>query len=190
MVRVVCEKAAQMAMACAVSENCNHVGRLGAYVQEIAGGTWSGGGLQQLKARSLGRSFGGRRAGWRPTHSPLGFQPPAAPMIFDMSTAMIAEGKIRALMYQGKPVPEGFIQDAAGNPVTDPKAFYGPPKGTILPLGSPHHGYKGFGLSLMAEILGGIMGGNSTPLTQPYINGLCLIALNPELSRASMSLRT
>jgi len=33
-----------------------------------------------------------------------------------MSTAMIAEGKIRALMYHGKPVPEGFIQDAAGNP--------------------------------------------------------------------------
>ena len=37
MVQVVCEKAAHINLACAVSENSNHVGRLGAYVQEIAG---------------------------------------------------------------------------------------------------------------------------------------------------------
>jgi hydroxycarboxylate dehydrogenase B len=182
MVRVVCEKAAQMNVACVVSENCNHVGRLGAYVQKIAENNLVG--LAVSNSSKHGHwvvPFGGREG--RLATNPLAFGVPTSgphPMVFDMSTAMIAEGKIRSLMYQGKTVPEGFIQDAAGNPVTDPKAFYGPPKGTILPLGSPHHGYKGFGLSLMAEILGGVLGGNSTAKDQAYINGLCMIALNPE----------
>ena len=182
MVQVVCEKAAQMNIACVVSENCNHVGRLGAYVQEIAGKSLVG--IAASNSSKHGHwvvPFGGREG--RLATNPLAFGVPTLgphPLVFDMSTAMISEGKIRALMFQGKTVPEGFIQDAAGNQVTDPKAFYGPPKGTILPLGSPHHGYKGFGLSLMAEILAGIMGGNSTAKDQPYINGLCLMALNPE----------
>lgn len=182
MVKVVIEKAKSMSLACAVSENCNHVGRLGAYVQKIAENDLVG--LAFSNSSKHGHwvvPFGGREG--RLATNPIAFGVPnrgSHPVVFDMSTAMISEGKIRATMYQGKTVPAGFIQDAAGNQVTDPKAFYGPPKGTILPLGSPYHGYKGFGLALMAEIMAGILGGNSTAEDHPYVNSVCLMAINPD----------
>ena len=83
-------------------------------------------------------------------------------------------------MNEGKPIPAGCVLDAAGNVTTDPETWYGPPKGTILPFGSPALGYKGFGLSLFVEIMAGILAGNSTPTDLPYINSLCLVAINPE----------
>ena len=182
MVRVVCEKAKQENIACVVSENCNHIGRLGAYTQEIAENNLVGFGVvNSSKHGHWVVPYGGRQG--RLATNPLSFAVPSNglhPIVLDMSTAMVSEGKIRAVMYQGKTMPQGFIQDAEGKPVTDPVAFYGPPKGTILPLGSPYHGYKGFGLGLLVEILGGVLAGNSTAEDLPYINGLCLVAINPE----------
>jgi uncharacterized oxidoreductase len=125
--------------------------------------------------------FGGREG--RLATNPIAYGIPRKkghPIVMDMSTSMIAEGKIRVLMYEGKPIPPGSVLDATGQETTDPNVFYGPPKGTILPFGSPSLGYKGFGLGLMVEIMAGILGGNSTPVDLPYINGLCLLALNPE----------
>lgn len=182
MAEVVCEKALQAGIACVVSEACNHIGRLGAYIQAITERNLVGIGFSNSSRHGHWVvPYGGREG--RLATNPLAFGVPSNgphPIILDMATSMVSEGKIRSLMYQGSAVPEGFIQDAAGNPITDPHAFYEPKKGTILPLGSPYHGYKGFGLGLMVEILGGVLGGNSTPADLPYVNGLCLVALNPE----------
>ncbi len=46
--------------------------------------------------------------------------------------------------------------DGHGNPTTDFKAFRGPPRGVFLPFG----GYKGSGVALITEILGGLLSGN------------------------------
>ncbi len=182
MTEVVCDKARQMDIACVVSKNCNHIGRLGAYTQTIAENNLIGIGFSNSSKHGHWVVPYGGRAG-RLATNPISMSAPAAgphPVVLDMSTAMVSEGKIRSTMYQGQSLPEGFIQDDAGNQVTDPRLFYGPPKGTILPLGSPYHGYKGFGLSLFAEILGGVMAGNATEEDLPYVNGLCLIAINPD----------
>jgi uncharacterized oxidoreductase len=96
-----------------------------------------------------------------------------------MSTSAVSEGKIRILMHRGEPVPEGSILDASGDEVTDPKAFYGPPKGAILPLGGKL-GYKGFGLALLADIFGSVMAGVPSSEDLPYVNGLAIIAINPD----------
>src|SRR6185436_10455508 len=69
--------------------------------------------------------------------------------------------------------------DAEGNTTTDPQAFYGPPRGAILPFGGAQ-GYKGFGLSLLVEVLGGMLAGYAPSETHPHVNGLCLIAIDPE----------
>jgi uncharacterized oxidoreductase len=82
-------------------------------------------------------------------------------------------------MNQGSQVPRGCLLDAGGNPTTDPVHWYGPPKGTILPFGG-NLGYKGFGLSLLVEILSGIMGGEASTFDAPYINGLAIMVVNPE----------
>ncbi len=180
MVQIVQEKARAADVACVVSQNSHHVGRLGAYVQALAEQNLIGFGVvNSFKGGHFVVPWGGR-AGRLATNA-LSYAVPTEgqPIVFDVATSMISEGKIRALMHEGKQVAPDCIQDAQGNPTTDPKAFYGPPQGTILPLGGPL-GYKGFGLSLLVEILGGILAGTDSTTDLPYVNGLCLIAINPE----------
>jgi uncharacterized oxidoreductase len=184
MVEIVAAKARGPGIACAASLGLNHVGRLGAYPERLAGlGLF---GLAVVNSPRHGHfvsPWGGREG--RLATNPLAWSAPTggAPLVMDMSTSMIAEGRIRILMQEGKPVPEGSMLDAEGNPTTDPKAFYGPPRGTILPFGSPHMGYKGFGLGLLVEILATAFAG--VPLTpvgekEPYGNGLFLLAIDPD----------
>jgi hydroxycarboxylate dehydrogenase B len=79
-------------------------------------------------------------------------------------------------LNQKKPLPQGWIVDAEGNPSNDPAAFYGPPRGAILPFGG-ELGYRGFALGLLVEVLGGLLGGTSTVKPLPG-NGLCFIVVN------------
>jgi hydroxycarboxylate dehydrogenase B len=80
------------------------------------------------------------------------------PIVVDMTTSVIPEGKVRLANYKGQKLPEGCFVDADGDPSTDPKAFYGPPQGALLPLGGGA-GHKGYGLNLMTELLGGCLSG-------------------------------
>lgn len=184
MVEIAIAKARASHLACVVSTRCQHVGRLGSYVQKIARE-----GMVGLAAANSSRQghwvapWGGREG--RLATNPLAFGAPTSgdPLILDMSTSMISEGKIRILMQSGGKLPPGSILDNAGNPATEANAFYGPPKGTILPFGSPSLGYKGFGLSFMVEILGSSLAGVPLPeagVRPDYTNGLFLLAIDPE----------
>ena len=180
MVDIACAKAKQAGIAYVVSKNCCHVGRLGSYVQKVAEQNMAG--IATCNNRKIGHivaPWGGREG--RLGTNPFAFAAPTQtwPMVLDMSTCMIPEGKVHLALEEGKPVPPGCVRDAVGNPTTDPKAFYGPPQGTILPFGS-QYGYKGFGLSMMVEILGGIMAGEDATVAQPGFNGFSLIAIEPD----------
>jgi uncharacterized oxidoreductase len=184
MVEIVSARVKGTGIACAVSTHCNHVGRLGAYPQRLAEeGLFGFATVNSSRHGHFVSPWGGREG--RLATNPLAWAAPAEghPVVMDMSTSMIAEGKIRVLMQEGKEVPPGSILDAEGAPTTDPRRFYGPPRGTILPFGSPRLGYKGFGLSLMVEILGAALAG--VPLDEPgatpsYVNGLFLMAVDPD----------
>lgn len=85
--------------------------------------------------------------------SPFAFGAPGnPPVILDMATSVVARGKIRRAVAANEPIPEGWALDKDGRPTTDARAAY---EGLILPLGGP----KGSGLSLMMEILAGVMTG-------------------------------
>lgn len=110
----------------------------------------------------------------------------APDIILDISTGVIAEGKIRVALNKGEQVPEGCVLDANGRPTTDPRVFYGPPKGAILPFG----GHKGYGLGIIAEILAGAFSAaacsnpnNSTRLA----NNMLSIVLDPTRIQSSDS---
>jgi hydroxycarboxylate dehydrogenase B len=180
LVEIVRLKAQQAHMACGVSLHSHHIGRLGATVQKLAeGGLFGFAVVNSYKGGHWVVPWGGRAG--RLATNPLAYAVPTSgrPVVLDMSTSMIAEGKIRVLMHQGKPVPPGCILDGAGRPTTDPRAFYGPPHGTILPLGGAL-GYKGFGLSLLVEVLGSLLAGEALSDEYRYMNGLCVMALDPE----------
>jgi uncharacterized oxidoreductase len=69
----------------------------------------------------------------------------------------MAEGKVRLMRNRGERVPEGCLLDNKGRPSTDPNDLYAAPRGAILPFGGSQ-GYKGFGLSLMVQILSRVLG--------------------------------
>ncbi len=171
--------AKQQQTACVITRGCNHIGRLGSYVQTIA----EHGLVVLLTCNSpVGGHFvlpwGGREG--RLATNPLAYGIPSSgkPLVADFSTSVTPEGKIRVYRNAGKPLPPGWVLDAEGRPTTDPAAFYGPPRGGILPLGGAA-GHKGFALGLLVEILGSALAGHSCTDPDAFGNGVCFLALDP-----------
>jgi LDH2 family malate/lactate/ureidoglycolate dehydrogenase len=171
-------KAARFQTASVVARQCNHVGRLGAYTQMAAQkGFLALGVCNSPQHGHFVLPWGGRKG--RLATNPISFAVPGVsgdPILADFSTAETSEGKIRLYRNRGAQLPSGWIVDASGRQSTDPDDFYGPPQGAILPFGGAT-GYKGFALSLLVEILGGLLGGSRTSLDQPG-NGLGLVVIN------------
>lgn len=88
--------------------------------------------------------------------SPFAFAAPAAegPIVLDMALSVVARGKVRRAAARAEPIPLGWALDADGNPTTDAQKGY---EGVVLPLAGP----KGSGLSLMMEIMAGVMSGSA-----------------------------
>ena len=173
------EKAQTHQISMVVTQRCGHAGRLGAYTQSAAEQGFIALGFCNSPPGDghFVAPWGGREG--RLSTNPMSFAVPCGaepPLLGDFSTAQTPEGKLRLHLNQGKPLPSGWIVDAAGNPSTDAAAFYGPPRGAILPFGGDL-GYRGFALGLMVETLGGLIAGTSSVQPLPG-NGLCLIVIN------------
>ena len=84
-----------------------------------------------------------------------------APFVFDMAPTMSIANKAHLLAWDNKKMPEGYVIDGEGNPVTDPNGYFNP-KSAVLPLGSSmtHGVHKGFGLLLLSDILTGVLSGD------------------------------
>ncbi len=138
-------------------KNCFHIGRLGQYVERaveaniIAMVTLCGGG-----AGTSTTPYGG--AGKTLGTNPYAFGIPAGkqpPLIADFATTMVAGGKISVARDKGQSIPEGWVVKKDGTPTTDPSEFF---KGGMLTTMAQH---KGFGLSMVAEALGGALTGST-----------------------------
>ena len=80
---------------------------------------------------------------------PAGAEPP---IVLDMATTVTAYGKVKAKAQRGEMMPEGWMIDRQGKPLTDPKRAE---EGFLLPIG----GYKGYGLALIVGLLAGTLNG-------------------------------
>ncbi len=99
-------------------------------------------------------------------------------ILFDFSTSAAAAGKVRQLLLQGRATPDGWLIDGAGSPTRDPGALFRDPHGFLLPAG----GHRGYALSLMVEVLAGILSGAGFANPNPgpeEMNGLFILALDP-----------
>jgi LDH2 family malate/lactate/ureidoglycolate dehydrogenase len=76
------------------------------------------------------------------------------PFQLDIATTVASHGSIRVKEQAGEPMPEGWVIDADGNPITDPRLV---DDGFLVPIG----GYKGSGLNILIGVLAGIMTGAS-----------------------------
>ena len=158
--KVAIEKAAASGVGIVVARNSQHVGRLGEYPVMAAS--------RDMIGQAFLNSYGGQDqvAPWggieaRLAPNPLAFAAPSGepwPILLDMTTSVVPEGKVRQAKYENRQLPEGCLIDADGNPTTDPAALYGSPRGMLLTLGGAA-GHKGYGLNVMAELLGGALSG-------------------------------
>ena len=78
------------------------------------------------------------------------------PVLLDMATSAVAQGKISLARNRGEDVPPGWIINKDGDPTTDPEEYFG--GGAILPVGADQ-GHKGYGLSFMVEVFSGLLTG-------------------------------
>lgn len=82
-----------------------------------------------------------------PTYGSLDF-----PLVLDVATSQVARGKISLRHADAEDLPEGWVVTETGESVTDPAAFEAG-TGALLPLGGTTAGHKGFGLSVMSEVI-------------------------------------
>lgn len=100
--------------------------------------------------------------------NPLAVAAPAGrahPFVLDMATSVVAIGKVEIAQREGKHIPEGWLVDREGKPITDPtKRVWG--EGGQLPLGGTAElgGYKGFGLGILVDVLCGVLSGGSATI--------------------------
>ena len=99
--------------------------------------------------------WGGRekRLGTNPWSiaAPAGAYPP---MLLDLANTAVARGKLYVARQRGEAIPEGWAIDEQGRATTDPVLGIA---GTILPMA----GYKGYGITVMMDVLSGVLSGSA-----------------------------
>jgi uncharacterized oxidoreductase len=157
----------------------SHLGRIGEFMELAAGAgvvsisltnTHGGGVLAAPHGGSEPRLSANPIAGGAPV-------PGRDSLIMDMSTCVVAEGKVKVARAKGEKVPPGCIVNNRGEPTIDPEEYYTDPKGAILPVA----GHKGYALAMFADILAGAIGGGSCSRegVEQIANGWFAIFIDP-----------
>lgn len=109
--------------------------------------------------------------------------PGADPLIIDMATSVVAKSKFKEYKEAGKQLPDGWALDKNGQPTNDPDKGM---DGFVLPMA----GFKGYGISLLIDILAGLLSGSAvlnnvgrfySENTNSMNIGFMCIAINPYL---------
>ncbi|RUT35705.1 Ldh family oxidoreductase [Paenibacillus zeisoli] len=155
------EKAKQTGIGCVVVRNSSHFGSAGYYTGQALQAGMIGMAMTNLGTQTIARPLNGK-VNMLGTN-PIAVSAPAEklpPFVLDMSTTVVATGKIRTAERRGESIPEGWLVDDNGEPVTDPAA-YDQGTGHLQMLGGSlaTGGAKGYGLALMVDILCGVLSG-------------------------------
>jgi LDH2 family malate/lactate/ureidoglycolate dehydrogenase len=177
------ERARETGTAISIVRNSNHYGIAGWYAMRAAARGMIGISLTNTSPLV---------APTRARVSMLGTNPiaVAAPagrfgmVVLDMATSTIPRGRIEVAARRGETLPLGWAIGPDGAPATTPDVALA---GSLQPLGGEEStaGYKGYGLSLIVEILTGILGGAAFG---PNIIGLFSTAGKSDLGQLYMAI--
>ncbi|MHB1007336.1 MAG: Ldh family oxidoreductase [Chloroflexota bacterium] len=159
----------------------NHIGRLGEFTAMMARagmvGILTTGGWRPPVAGVTPFGGAGRALGT----NPYSFAVPTGNhdvVLVDFATSVVAEGKLQVARAKGTPLPQGVVLDKQGNPSTNAEDFYN--GGVMLPFG----GHKGYALSLLADLLGGLLSGGDLFGSAENQTGTFMICVNVEAFRS------
>jgi uncharacterized oxidoreductase len=155
-------------------QRCNHIGRVGEYVEIMARAGMMG--IALCNGGVGVAPYGGRekRLGTNPFAWAAPTADPDHPLMLDFATSVLAAGKVEVARARGQPMKPGVILDVEGHPSTAPADFFN--GGALLPAGE----YKGYALGVMIELLGGALSG-AAPSSLPEFssgNGTLMVAFN------------
>jgi uncharacterized oxidoreductase len=179
---IAAERAKKFGFSVAAIRNAGHLGRIGAWAEQLAdAGCVSFHFVNTSGFGILVAPHGGRDR--RLSANPIAAGAPVEggpPLVLDIATSVIAEGKIQVSRNKGEKIAPGMILDGLGRPTTDPEAFYADPPGAILPFG----GHKGSGLSFFCEVIAGSLTGGfsshpGTPTAGRLVNNMVSLAFDP-----------
>ena len=146
------EKAKKYGIALTLVRNTNNISFLGYYSNFAA---------QEGMIGFVGCNAASSMAPWGSSEAFLGANPisisiPAKnkkSIVMDMSSSVVARGKIRKASRNKEEIPLGWAIDKEGNPTTDPNEAL---KGTLLPIAGP----KGSALAIIVDIIAGMLSGS------------------------------
>ena len=177
-------KAGESGLAWVGTVHSNHAGAAGLYTEMAA------------DAGLIGLYFAVANANgmppWGGAEPLLGTNPIAiavptngTPFVLDIATTATSHGTIKVAAREGRQLPEGWVVDAAGNPITDPTRAH---EGFLVPMG----GYKGSGLTIAIGLLAGVLNGaafgadvvdHRRDAVTPTNTGQAILVLRPDLFR-------
>jgi LDH2 family malate/lactate/ureidoglycolate dehydrogenase len=176
-VRAAIELAKDRAVVPCLARQCGHLAALGSYVLLAAEAGMIGFICQSTPPLMALEGWTDRAIG----NNPLAFATPVeggTPLVFDMSSSVVARGNLRDALREKRPVPPGWAIGPDGKPTTDPDAAWA---GSVLPVG----GYKGIGIAMLVQVLAGSLNGNSAALRSDSVMGnsmgAFLLVINPAL---------
>ena len=153
------QRVAERGIVCATIRRSQHIASLGAYCPRIA----EAGYVAIITCSSPNESTVCAHGGTNPVFSanPLAFVAPGDdyPILFDISMCITAGGYVSRALREGERLPGKYLKDRNGEVTDDPSVFFADPRGSIMPIGGVSHGYKGYALTLMTEILSMALGG-------------------------------
>jgi LDH2 family malate/lactate/ureidoglycolate dehydrogenase len=170
--------------------HCNHTTRLGEYSMLAARRNMIGMLFANVPFHGNVQPYGAA-AGLLGTN-PLSVAVPTEkmdPFFFDFATSAVAERRVTLAAARGEKIPFGWIVDKNGNPTDDPTDLNPPnstrdeDRGRLLTFGAAAEGqgHKGYCLSILVEILGGILNGSGSLVANDVRqsqNGLLAIAID------------
>lgn len=146
------EKATESGMAWVGTVRSNHAGAGGVYTELVSS--------QGLIAMYMAVASANVMPPWGGQDRLLGTNPIAIAIPtgneptfhLDIATTVASHGTIKAVAEAGEMMPESWVMDASGEPITDPSRAN---EGYLAPIG----GYKGSGLSMAFGLLAGVLNG-------------------------------
>ena len=160
----------------------HHLCRIGQWAEQAVAAGLISLHFTNVISRSIVAPYAGADARFGTNPVTIGIPiPDEPPFILDMATSAVAQGKIRVAHNKREKVSPDWLIDNEGKPTPDPRFGVIEPFGALRTFGL----YKGYGLAVVCELLGGALTGGGTWHSEDRSkkrvwNGMLTILIDPK----------